>query len=77
MDGSIALDNFKYSFNLNSPNVRIIGINIIGSHLANEKSGERERERERERGRDTHRDTEAQTAGAPYIRLSLHYEKRI
>ena len=45
MDGSIALDNFKYSFNLNSPNVRIIGINIIGSHLANEKSGERERER--------------------------------
>ena len=71
MDGSIALDNFKYSFNLNSPNVRIIGINIIGSHLANEKSGERER------GRDTHRDTEAQTAGAPYIRLSLHYEKRI
>ena len=56
MDGSIALDNFKYSFNLNSPNVRIIGINIIGSHLANEKSGEREREREREG--ETHTETQ-------------------
>ena len=57
MDGSIALDNFKYSFNLNSPNVRIIGINIIGSHLANEKSGERERERERHTQR--HRGTDS------------------
>ena len=48
MDGSIALDNFKYSFNLNSPNFRIIFL------IKNpERGGEGEGERHTQRHRDT------------------------